>query len=111
MSKPASKPIKTRRSADSLYDFRASVASLDQVVYPLILYYKGVEVRILEVTKVDTPIIKEYYVVVQLKYLKYVTRPFTITCKDVDDFIHKLRIEITRFRLFSMFLPEAIKPS
>ena len=100
--KPEVKPrirTETEVKVDSLLYFQSSLLSLDALVYPLRIYYRDIEIRILEVMKVENKYLKEYFVVVQLKRGNITTKPFTISCTDVDDFIKKLRSEIIKFRV------------
>ena len=105
--KPTFKPSETR--AEHLYEVARSVRELDQLVYPIEVYYRGVRIRILEVSKVETEYLKEYYVVVQFKVGDKLTKTFTIACSDIDDFIKKLRIEVMKFKIFNLLLPDTAK--
>jgi len=109
--KPSTKPLTkpTEKRLEHLYELTSSIQTLDQVVYPVAVYYRGVEVRILEVTKVETRRLKEYFVVIQLKIGNKLTKPFTITCTDIDDFIKKLRIEVIKLKVMNLLIPDTVK--
>lgn len=94
---------------EHLYELKR-LPSLDNLVYPIIFRYRDVEITIVEVSKIESKWLKEYFVVVQLsrRYGRnvYTSKPFTITCSDVDDLVKKLRIECQKFRIFTTFLPQ-----
>ena len=96
------------RELPTLYEIQSTIKSFEEVPVPLRFLYKGIEIRILEVASVDLRGSKEYFVVVQLKYRDKLTRPFTIYCRDIVDFINKLRIELIRFRMFSFTLSDTV---
>jgi len=104
--KPFRRTTPTLPVIDSLYEFRTTTHSLEEVVTPLALKYRGVEIRILEVTKVETRYLKEYFVVVQFKLGDKLTKPITISCTDIDDFVRKLRVEVIRLRIFAKYIPD-----
>jgi len=105
--KPFSKPV-SRES--TLYELYASTRDLDKVIYPLEVRYRGLIIRILEISKVEHDYGKEYFTVVQIcnpvNRKKPCTDPFTIACKDIDDFVNKLRLEVLRYRVLTFFYPE-----
>ena len=100
------------RLTTSFYEFRTSVKSLDEVVYPLELKYRNVTIRILEISKLEHEYDKLYFVVVQLckpTELGFAcTRPFTIWCRDVEEFVTKLRYEVLSFRVVTWFHPDLL---
>jgi len=106
--KPSRKTPEVIRPSDSFYDFLATVNSLDEVIYPLVLHYRGVEIRILEVSKSEGKYNKQYFVTIQLRYGNNLTKPFTIPCRDIDEFVNLLRIEVRRFRLFTIFFKDLL---
>ena len=85
----------------SLSEFAISVSSLDEVVYPVTIQCHDVLIHILEVTKVESKRMREYFVTVMFERNGRKTRAFTIPCRDVKDLVTKLRIEVLRYRVFS----------
>ena len=97
------------QNIDYLHELYYSISRLDQVATPIRLKYKDVEIRILEVSKQEMLDHTEYFVVVQFKKGDLITRPFTIYCENIDEFIRNLRIELIRFRFFEKLLRDTLE--
>lgn len=95
---------------ESLYDLVSSIRDLDQVVAPVVVYFRGVEIRIIEVSKIELPTGPQYIVEVQLKYKDVRSRVFPIFCRNIEDFVEKLRMEVMKFRIFLHVLPDVVQP-
>ena len=106
--KPHAKPSQKSFEYENFWDFVASVRDLSEVLLPIVIRYRGVEIWILEANVVDYGDHKVYIVSLQFKYRGYVTKPFPIAAYDMDDFIRKLRFELMKFKLLLRVNPDAI---
>lgn len=76
-------------------------SGLTVVIPPYKLVIDGVEVIVLEV--LSTTLVsgeKYYHVICQLKYKNMLSKRFTIDCRNETEFINKVRLEISRLKLF-----------
>jgi len=80
---------------------------LDTIICPVRVKVDGLVVNILEVLKHELHDGTTFYTVVcQVSDGKIVTRPFCVDCMDIEDFKRKLKLEITKYKMFKFVLTE-----
>ena len=92
---------------DRIEDLTIHAIRLEDIAVPIRIFVRGFEVRLLEVSKVEFP--EGYIVTLQVCRGGRRSRVFSLYCKDIYDFINKVRAELIKFRLLEIMLPDTLE--
>jgi len=99
-------------SRDIVSEVKIKGIDLDRVVTPARFKYYNVKVYILEIQKTEMPTengFEPLYIVSTMLEIGNVrTRVFPIPCKNIDDYINKLKVEILNLKKMYYMLGEKI---